>query len=179
MMSDVQSCLQDYSVIASTFQLEEIMVASGIPEAAKFHPNSISSFRQIVGNELPNHTLHGGLIHKVIFEQTSEFQAQEENNLFDSLKSCDKTVLLPGYMCRKYFTQLVTKEHKTNVFVGVESYSNVDWMFYLQGWIPSHLINRVKFIAESGMWQWWLKVLGRNIKTRQHTDSVVVSVANE
>lgn len=159
--SNIQSIVEEYSAIAGSFQLEETMVESGILETTKFHPDSVSLFIKILENVLPTENFQRGLIYEVISEQTSAYQIQEEHMLLNSLKSCEKTaLLLPGHICKKYFTLLLKKEHQANLFIGDESYSNVDSLFYLQGWIPPHVITRVKFAAESGMWKWWLEVLG-------------------
>lgn len=39
----------------------------------------------------------------------------------------------------------------------------MDWTFAFYGPVPPHVVRRIHHMAESGVWQWWVQLLGGSI----------------
>lgn len=76
-------------------------------------------------------------------------------SLRHELQGCSNVaVILPDHVCHEYFRSL-KMENRENMFVGKESYSEVNWMFTLEGVLPPFLPSRIKSAHETGLWERW------------------------
>lgn len=89
-----------------------------------------------------------------------ELAALEKRHLMTSFEKCDKVaVILPEYLCGKFLEWLDNPRKLLGMIsFGKEEYSDIDWMFTIEGYAPPHLINGIKRISESGIWHRWLAV---------------------
>lgn len=79
------------------------------------------------------------------------------------VQECRKTaIILPDYMCREVKKFLAQEKKIPNIFVGQESYTDLDWTISIDGLLPRHLVQRIHGAWQSGIWQWWIKLLGKN-----------------
>lgn len=95
------------------------------------------------------------------------FLETEDSVLFEALRRCKNIALiLPDYLCQKYLKTLTSQWMQTDVYVGKEVYSAVEWMFRLgrgskygetEMW-SRHLLRRIKAAHESGHWDRWSRL---------------------
>lgn len=76
------------------------------------------------------------------------------------LRECDRVALLePEYMCWDHRRSLKKESSLTNIFVGKESISDVQWLFTLKGTIPPHIPKRITGVHEAGIWRRWERLV--------------------
>lgn len=103
---------------------------------------------------------------EMISEHYPEMQNMEMERLQTSLQNCQKVALiLPNHMCQQMQNMLINENIMHLIFLGEETYSVVRYMFHVMGLVPPHLIQRIHRMSETGIWQWWIQILGeRNLK---------------
>lgn len=141
---------------------DTIFAKTGIENVSRLH-DGVGTFIQKFMERMDSYVKSN--MHKVR-ERIRKFtgvQTIEQRLLIQSLGECRKTaVLLPGYICEKFENILVKKQRLPNVFIGKELYSDIAYMFILRGLhVPPRFVKRVHEISESGIWHWWMHVLGR------------------
>lgn len=126
-------------------------LALGIHSRVTLHPRLLWDLLNLKMKEVP-HYHH--------YDISSRFKVIEKTYLYESLRSCSKMALiLPELMCNQFAQNLTRINKFKNVFVGKEVYSDSDWMFTLEGWIPLHVIKRFKGMGEAGVWKWWMQLV--------------------
>lgn len=99
----------------------------------------------------------------------TRMQLEEAARLFGVVEKCQKTaVVLPDHLCKRFYS----RSEVSDVFIGQESYSEMDWMFFFSGLVPPHFIRRIHRIAESGVWEWWMHVLNGGSRIRKNFNFV-------
>lgn len=63
-------------------------------------------------------------------------------------------------------------KHVRNVFIGEQSFNKIETMYSLRGAVPNNLIQRIHRIAEAGIWEWWMHVLGGQYLQLTSSDEV-------
>lgn len=168
LQTEVTSYLKDYKYIVGVhadYQLsDKTLVESGVSNAVKLHPEAIRTFSDLVYANFSNASREIGFWDstKIFKSIHMEFQTHEMNILQRSIEKCHKSVVvLPDHDCTQIQSQMVRDKGITDVFIGTESYSDVDRLFTLSGPVSPRLIKRFHQMGESGIWEWWIKVLGR------------------
>lgn len=92
---------------------------------------------------------------KLSRELLHEIQSADQLIIQMSLDECRKTALImPDYISRDVYKTLATKRKVVHAFIGEETFSDVDWMFYISGFVPSFLTKRIYRTGECGIWKW-------------------------
>lgn len=94
-------------------------------------------------------------------ELINGLRKEETNIMFNLLRACRHAALiLPQHLCYNYSRKIKKDDHRTDVFVGKEVYSDIQWMFSFkrQGKLSRQVISRIKILHESGHWQKWTKL---------------------
>lgn len=142
----------------------------GVMQAATLHPQVKTMFVDFLEKKIRSfqeNMLEPGkmlwIVERMLSQIHRELQAIEKPELIKSIKKCQQTaILLPDYICREIKKVLVRKDKMQHVFIGEESFTDLDWTFGIAGDIPPFVIKRIHGIAESGVWQWWVRLLRRN-----------------
>lgn len=171
-----------------------IIVKSGVRSAARFH-SDISSLLESVHRRMQRLEKSFAQVDDLdafLLNFTNSARMEEENiKMLDSytceeaLLNCSRTaIILPRHLCRKLFKKVKENGKKSHVFVGKESYSQVEWMFTLEGALPPFLPKRVKGAHETGLWERWSKLVdvgeettgggGDDVKATRMDGNVVV-----
>lgn len=150
--------------VSETVALEQSnIVKLGVRNISQLHPNT---------------KLMLEVIHKRIQSKMTEFDdemditeymrsfadtAEEEEKklrIFDtetlekSLLICNRTaIVMPHHLCQDFMRNVRRKLKLPHLFVGKESYSEVEWMFTLEGVLPPHIPRRIKGAHEAGLWE--------------------------
>lgn len=125
------------------------LVKLGILNKTRFHPGITTDVRKL---------LDTNDIATIKSEKKKELIALEYKHLLNSLKTCNRTaVILPEHMCWESGRALKRNHSLKSVYIGKESYSDINWIFVLSGYVPPHIIRRVKTLGASGIWQMWMK----------------------
>lgn len=173
LMTETVSALQlesDGSATSDTFETAtRTGLITAVLKAAKMHPDMIKTCSKYLQEENFTRRVDWWDAQFDLAKQFARKQFLETETLFKIVEKCQKiAVVLPDHVGRKYY--LMSK--LPHVFIGQESYYDKDYMFYLRGIVPPHLIKRIHRIAESGVWQWWIKLFsGGNFK-KQLTEHV-------
>lgn len=92
-----------------------------------------------------------------IQDAIKQFHEAELDLLFNFLGVCKNIALiLPQYLCNIYAHRLKTKDSGKPISIGKESYTEIDWIFTLDGFVPPHVIKTVKGVGELGIWKRWM-----------------------
>lgn len=177
---------------------------SGVVTAAKLQPFAnksmkivLSRYKKLMGHvnkPIPRKKLYQSLADAIKQRgkpksnmSLEEFEQQERKSLMKNesrillqlLTNCNKVaVILPEFMCNKFY-QIVKKNKKSaHVFVGKESYSEIDWAFTLKGMLSKNLLQRVKGIHEAGIWERWSKLVRGGSSTPNHFGKQEVNAAS-
>lgn len=96
-------------------------------------------------------------IHGEIKNRIQKIRLMELGKLYEYLDACDRSaVILPAHMCNAY-AKKPTARKEYYLTVGYdESYSDLGWMFTLQGFVSPELVRRFKGVSESGIWRRWM-----------------------
>lgn len=146
---------------------DSLLQKHGVMDAATLQPNVKSKFSRflhaIITSTNENKTVDYYSKIVAIEEQYPRLQLIEEAELTRAVERCQRTaVILPEYMCLEVRRSLKQKRKSPYIFIGKESYTNQDWTFSLDGLVPFHVVKRIQGIAQSGIWQWWMQLLGEN-----------------
>lgn len=156
----------------------------GIMRAAKLHPLVIPKLGKVLHHEID--LMKGNMtekyvlvekVNKIISKIYPQLQAEEKSSLLHLVEECQRTaVILPEYMCRAAKKFLAQERILRDVFIGRESYIDLDWTFWFGGLFPGHLIKRLHGVEQSGIWQWWILLL-RKIYNDEVTEGHHVKAA--
>lgn len=133
----------------------------GVLTASRVQPN----LRKLLTPAIFTDTSSQGTISKAEKQETEILMAQEEIDLFDRLKNCNKVALvLPAYICTRHAKNLkFLLGHEAPVFLGKdEPYSELEWMIRVEGIIPPHLPARIKSVHEAGIFRRWSEWLTKS-----------------
>lgn len=90
---------------------------------------------------------------------TEALMLEDEVALYDDFKRCDKVALiLPAQMSHDY-RQNLRKEKFAHVYVGKETYHDLNWRFSICGLLSPFLPQRIKGVYEAGIWNRWIKLV--------------------
>lgn len=130
----------------------------------RVHPHVISKFEEVLADFVMKELdwrISAWQADQLISQKYVELQKLEMKNLLLSINECQKSaVILPNYMCLQMQNALVKSRNGHLVFVGQESYSAMSYMFQLSGLVPPFVLRRIHWISESGIWEWWMRLLG-------------------
>lgn len=116
-------------------------------------------------------------LHKAGVREENNLIENESVELLRSLRRCQKVaLLLPEYLCRNSSRMLKKVGHQSNVFVGKEVISDVEWLFSLRGSVPPHIPLRIKATYESGIWRRWENLAKRVEADTGNTDVLAASM---
>ncbi len=87
----------------------------------------------------------------------------EQEHLEKFLVACNRAALVVPEILANEFGKELQRNGTQNVYVGKESYSDISLSLILSGYVQQNALKRMKFIKESGMWDWWPKFF-RNSK---------------
>lgn len=142
-------------------------------DAVRLHPNVKSELSRFLEDTVRSIKRNG--IDKSDLEvKTNELinlhypklRLTEKAELIRSVGECKKpTIILPQYLCLEVKRILLTKRKLPCIFIGEESYTNLDWTFSLNGLVPFHVAKRIQGAAQSGIWQWWMRLLGKTLES--------------
>lgn len=118
------------------------VLSSGVYNRSRFHPSVAS------------------IVKRDGIDGRHQIFAEDLTNLFTSLKSCENVaVVLQQHLCQKYARNLRLENNSSNVVsIGQEKYSDVQWMFRLDGRVPPFIIKRYESIGTSGILQWLMEL---------------------
>lgn len=92
-------------------------------------------------------------------EYTVKIRDLENHTLYERLRDCKQVALiLPEYLCQVYARRVKVGSRRTDVFVGKEVYTEVEWMFSMKGIWPRQILTRIKVLYESGHWLKWVRL---------------------
>lgn len=131
----------------------------------KLNPKVKKEFRKRVQRQMSNASRHStnSVIGQLIDSGYSDLQKIEMSIMKGSLIRCDKTaVILPDFIGRDWKTELWKHRHISNVFLGVETFLETDWMYSFKGLMSTQVTKRFHQIAESGVWKWWIGLLAKD-----------------
>lgn len=132
------------------------LVTSGIRNVAKLLDEAVHFITRILTNYPETDKAYQELTNG----RGESFKRMELDMLFGVLEKCHKVaLLLPEYICKRFATKLKTEKSLQHVYIGKESYTDIDWMFSFEGMVPPFLIRRFKSISESGIWGRWISLV--------------------
>lgn len=159
-------------------ETDPTLVDNGLPDEISLRENVVSKYKQVLQDRIPNRGYDSiqvklqssfALLEIPITEQTEIIQK--------SVSNCHRAAaILPVMEARDMYKELVKEEKLVYAFIGEESFSNIDWLFYFYGIIPPNLIKRMHRIRESGVWQWWVDMFAQKHLMNENTD--IVKAAN-
>lgn len=131
--------------------------ASGVLANAKFHP---SIDKLLLSLNKQNSSVPDITFRTEIFKH---IQQEEQNNLLNDLKGCDKVALIVQKDLRaKYWRKLNVETKHSYVFTGFIAHSGIEWMFsFNEGVLPLHLPKQLMGAHESGLWERWTKLVSQ------------------
>lgn len=128
------------------------LVSLGIQNHSILH----DQFKHVLTQMVQNATSQAEVYANVTEEEIPKLH---EKYLVRSIEQCNRVgIILPGYMCPKYIQKMNNTRNRKYISIGMEIYSDLDWMFTIESYAPPHLIWRIKRISESGAWDKWLHV---------------------
>lgn len=164
LVSEVTSTLDNRNGIMKNLdQMESQMtLSSAVMNGTRMHTESIDIFSK----HLLEKNFSGRIDWLEVLDEIdlnfTILQVMETDRLFRIVEECQKTaIVLPDHICKT----LHSKSQVPEVFIGQETYTELDWMFYFSGLVPPHFIRGMHRIAESGVWTWWTHVfVGKNTR---------------
>lgn len=164
--TEIAARLQEYAEITKSTlginRADEPLVKNGIQDYVTLLPDIITASSKYIQEKLTGFSqqdLSWGYAEIFMARLHANLTQVELTMLQDSTAECKKTaVILPNFICKDIQKTLVKKQ-KPNVFIGKEIYSDIQWLFYLSGVVPPHVIQRIHRIGESGVWHWWMRLL--------------------
>lgn len=91
------------------------------------------------------------------------FQPKEMEILQNTLEERKRTaIILSSIICREMKCKLEANREIPQVFVGEETYLDIDWIFVLVAHVPPCVIKRIRMVGESGIWVRWVNLLGES-----------------
>lgn len=100
---------------------------------------------------------------EMVRQVNPELKALEKLQLIQSMRECQQTAILQrAYICRDIKKRLVQDEGLQHIFIGKETYDDEDDTISIAGNIPPFVIKNIIAISESGIWQWWVNLLGKS-----------------
>lgn len=159
--TEVESIVIGYLVslhISNTkIKTDPTLIDNGLNYEARVHPEVLSTFIKVLLSRIKSDDfdegilLEGGDIHDVI---PTPLQTEI---IRKTLGNCHNTAtILPNFVSMEMYQSLV-KDKLVYAFIGEELFSEVDWLFWIDG-IEPNLIQRIHRIGESGIYQWWVDV---------------------
>lgn len=181
LVSEVEKLANDYENYANMLDMkiktDPTLIANGLKDETRLHEHVISKFRHILLDTIPNRgydsidaVIRGTDAYLEI--PTSELSKILQESVFECRGSA---VILPEMKARDGYKELIKEKKLTLAFVGEELFSNIDWLFYLNGIIPPNLIERIHRIGESGVWRWWVDMFAQSHLTNENTDVVMAA----
>lgn len=177
LQSEVEKLIQNYlslTLVSNGIgRNDKTLVDSGVKDTITLHPEFARTFNDLLHEKVvgqPPSTQH-------VIKYFPEFQVWEEKLFRRSIEKCKKTaVVLPDHICRKLYVKLLKMEKGKYIFIGKESFSDIDWAYSFKGIIPPHLILRIRRIGASVVWKWWMELLSG--KTSNDAESNTVLATN-
>lgn len=142
--------------------LNSSLFSLGIKNYSKLQPNLNAILIPMLKKEVVWWT--------VVAEKFKRMEAHLLNNLF--WKCYKVAILLPEYLCKKYVHE--SRHRKKLVSIGKEPYSDIDFLFTLEGFVPPRLIKKIKGLSEFGIWSKWEKIYNRG-EEEPPVDTVVAA----
>ncbi|CAL8121474.1 unnamed protein product [Orchesella dallaii] len=139
---------------------DSILLMELVKNSTDMHPNLFSALKPLFAeidsiDPFPFHSSSAMISNPLIERLTKE----EDLILTKFIEECNKTALvLPQHLCMKHAHRL-QRLGKDDVFIGEETYVKHLYTYYLIHRIPSFIIKRLSGTKESGIWEWWLKLL--------------------
>lgn len=137
------------------------------------HPSYVEIFKKILETWGPKlNRVHDKLVEflEVKANLQNMFAEEEEKALFNAMNRCSKVaVLQPEYLCNTY-AQRLRQDHE-HVYVGKESYFDVNIGVLLYGAISPFTLERFRRTAESGIWEWWSNLVEKSSKLTSMQDT--------
>lgn len=181
--SEVNSILDNYEgdfLTSGSPKVDKALVNSGLTNVAKVHPDATKAFSRLLQKALENTTevdLWWGISNEIIHEWFQQLKKIERFFYMEAFENHEKTAIaLPSYVASEFQKTLVENKKILDVFVGVETFTDMDSLFYLSGPVPPFLVQRIHRIGESGVWEWIVKLLGG--KYLQGANDIAVTPAS-
>lgn len=134
--------------------------------------NVISFFRTVGRDPFPELPLF-------LEKQKDMISTSENEILYNLLKECKNVaVIQPEYLCREVARQLKSSGKRPHVFVGEESYSELQWLFHLWGVIPKRILIRMKATYEAGIWERWRLMFKKSDMNKIENGEVTATTMN-
>lgn len=161
LMGEVGTLLQDYSKLVpdpgGNKVEDSTLINSGVLKAVSFHPEVVPMVLKKLDGYYDEYEAH-----YMASKAHQKVKPVEMKMLLASVENCNRSaVILPDHISREFQKELVREKGLESVFLGAESYSDIDWMFTLKGLVPPNVIMRIKRLSESGIWNWWMYLLGK------------------
>lgn len=110
---------------------------------------------------------------QLMAEQAEKIRNIEADVLYAQLQDCKRVALiLPEYLCHEYSKRVKLETKRPDVFVGKELYTEIKWMFSINGIWPRQFTSRIKVLYESGHWLKWTKLFSKVDSTSMKNDEV-------
>lgn len=105
--------------------------------------------------------------HQLLKKEKSPYwvRAQTENRvwnlertyLLNFLFECNRAAVVAPQILANEFGQELQRNNTKNVYVGKESYSDISLSLTIRGWVQPIVFKRIKYIKQSGVWDWMPK----------------------
>lgn len=147
------------------------LIRSGIQNKSEFIISVSGELEDVVTAEHPqidNYNISSR--EQALLKSFKDFKKIEETLLLNALRRCDKiSLVLPEHLCYTYLRNVSTGKSRpaSKVFVGKESFRDVEWLFELNGNLPADIFKRIKGIHEAGLWERWLRIVKRKEVVRR------------
>lgn len=142
----------------------------------KLHPQVTSLIRKklLERKEIPTKPVISINDYDKIHDVFLNIKKEEEMIFLKLLEKCEKMAFAVPFQRSLEYQKTIARRKKFtgDLFIGTESLSEIDWMFYLAGSVPPHLIERIHKLEESGIWQWWVELLTSRIMENIKADHV-------
>lgn len=97
-------------------------------------------------------------------ELTSLIRTKEKMYLLEHMTRCNKSaIVVPEHVSSEY-AKILVQAGKSHVFIGKETYTKLFYGFRLGGYVPFHLVRRIKSVEVAGLWDWWSKFISRDLE---------------
>lgn len=161
---ETRQLLYEYNLdgLGSTQKRENRVGETLIRRAAKLHPMFEPTFSKLLQEKVSGSNTTRQKDIAMIFGIYEEFKQKEMILLQNSVEECKKSVIvLPQYICMKFYDVFVKEKSMQYIFIGEETYSESNWLFTVDGLAPPHLVKRIRGFSEFGVWKWWMDLFGR------------------
>lgn len=164
LMTEVKSLAKDYKpnvlireLLREEHRTDKTLVDTGLLDRTRLHPMIVRLFGKLTNDMTPTYEYFWSEAERIRDRIQETLRSEEKLKLEESLEECQKSaVIMPDYISKDVFKRLVMKRKIAHVFIGEELFSDIDWIYTIQGIIPPNIIRRVHRIGESGVWHWWM-----------------------